>query len=703
MTGRMGNLISRYLSRHLPKAAILAGLKQNYSESSEKDARSVVDNTQRSVVEPIFIPDAAAVAGSRMTAFTRYCESKSGRSFQDYAAFHEFSVREFSEFWRLFLQWSELAWEGEPEPVCTHNSCEEATFFPNVRLNYSENLLAIRTADEMGRPAITSLHEGGAVERLTRGELRDRVSRLATALHEMGLRPGDRVAAVVHNNAEAVTACLAVTALGAIFSTSSPDMGAFAIISRFRQLTPRLLICNLQDSYEGVRGALHERIAEVARSLPSIEAVLALDDGPAPATLPVPCVRLSDLLAGPSNALWVEWPRLPFNHPLFILFSSGTTGPPKCIVHGAGGVLLEHCKEHRLHCDLSAADKLFFQTSCGWMMWNWQLSALASGAEIVLYDGSVGAPETIWRLVSEERVTVFGTNPGFLQYCADAGFSPARNVSLQHLRAILSTGSVLFDRQFDWVREHVKALPLQSISGGTDIIGCFLLGNPNLPVYRGELQCRSLGFDVQARMGEDDSRRSGQVGELICTNPFPSRPLGLYGDDSNGGFHRAYFSQNPGVWTHGDFIEFTERGTARIHGRSDGVLNIRGVRIGPAEIYRILQGIAEIREAMAVEQVIKPGPEGSRLVLFVVLQAGLTLDKALILRIKRELSRHGSQAHVPAVIAQVDELPTTHSGKRSEKAAHAALNGQPVSNIEALKNPDCLEALVRHPALESVR
>jgi acetoacetyl-CoA synthetase len=326
------------------------------------------------------------------------------------------------------------------------------------------------------------------------------------------------------------------------------------------------------------------------------------------------------------------------------------------------------------------------------------LSALASGSEIVLYDGTIGGPETLWEFVSRECITVFGTNPGFLQYCADAGFRPKDHLPLSHLRAILSTGSVLFDRQFDWVRQHVKELPLQSISGGTDIIGCFVLGNPNLPVYRGEIQCKSLALDVQARHESAQNSR-GAPGSLVCANPFPSRPLGFYGDDTGERFHDAYFSQHVGVWTHGDSCEFTDRGTARIHGRSDGVLNVRGIRIGPAEIYGILQDIPEIRDAMAAEQRVGAGFGGSRLVLLVRLRSGLELDRPLALRIKRELSRRGSQAHVPSVIAQVEEFPITHNGKRSEKAVRDAVNRRPVSNIDALANPHCLDALSRHPAL----
>ena len=388
------------------------------------------------------------------------------------------------------------------------------------------------------------------------------------------------------------------------------------------------------------------------------------------------------------------------------MFSSGTTGKPKCIVHGAGGTLLEHLKEHRLHTDLRPGDRMYFHTSCAWMMWNWQLSALASGVEIVTYDGPISTVDKLWRLVADERVTVFGTSPAYLRMCEDAGLVPAQQLDLGGLRAMLSTGSVLYDEQFVWVRDHVKALPLQSISGGTDIIGCFVLGNPNLPVYAGEAQCRSLGLDVQAWK---DGKLTPGIGELVCTNPFPSRPLGFFGDADGSGFHAAYFAQNPGVWTHGDLIEFSREGSARLHGRSDGVLNVGGIKVAPGEIYRVLKTMPEIREAMAVEQRSrerahngKPaGRFNSRIVLLLVMHDGVELTADLVAHVRRELARRLSPAHVPDRIVAVDELPMTHNGKLSESAARNAVNGAQIVNAASLRNPACLDAIRNHPALRA--
>ena len=443
--------------------------------------------------------------------------------------------------------------------------------------------------------------------------------------------------------------------------------------------------------------------------MPSLQGIIKLDEGALPSSVTLPIHSLGALIARSDPADFV-WRRFPFNHPLFIMFSSGTTGKPKCIVHGAGGTLLEHLKEHRLHTDLRPGDKLYFQTSCAWMMWNWQLSALASGVEIVTYDGPLATVDTLWRIAADERVSVFGTSPAYLKMCEQASLEPARQFDLSALRAMLSTGAVLFDSQYGWVSEHVGALPLQSISGGTDIIGCFVLGNPDLPVYAGEAQCKSLGLDVQAW---NDGKPAVGIGHLVCTNPFPSRPVGFFGDTDGARFHASYFAANPGVWTHGDLIEFSPRGSARLHGRADGVLNVGGVNVGPAEIYRILNDIPGIREAMIVDRGAAGSSSkahhgangtstgGSRersIVLLLILQAGVELSAALQSRVRSELVRRASPAHVPGLILAVEALPTTHSGKPSEAAARDAINGLPARNAAALRNPECLDAIRRQAA-----
>jgi acetoacetyl-CoA synthetase len=617
---------------------------------------------------------------SQLEEFVNHCEVRTAKSFEGPAAFHDFSVTHFREFWRLFLEWADLPRSGEPDPVCTDDSCELATFFPNLRLSYAESLLEPSDPEADERVALVGRHGDGSREELTRRELRERVRHLAAHLRALGIGRDDRVVAIAANDAEVIVGALAAATLGATVSSAAPEMGAPAILSRFEQLAPKLL---LADTGSG-------SLAEVIEGLPSLETVIALDAESLPAEAAVPVLRLDDLLASPPPAPLPEgWERFPFNHPLFVLFTSGTTGPPKCIVHGAGGTLLEHLKEHRLHGDLRPADTLFFQTSAAWMMWNWQLSALACGARVVVYDGPIAAPGTLWELVAEEGVTVFGTSPPYLQLCQDSGYSPRRAAPPRTLRSVLSTGSVLRDWQYDWVAEEVGPVALQSISGGTDIIGCFVLGHPDLPVRRGMIQCRSLGLDVQA-LATETTPSGSRVGELVCRNPFPSRPLGFLGDGDRSRFHDAYFAQNEGVWTHGDLIELDEDGQARIHGRSDGVLNIQGVRIGPSEIYQALRGVPEVAEAMAVEQ---RRPEGARLVLLAVPRNGAELDGEVGKRIRRTIAEQTTPLHVPELVVAVEELPVTHSGKRSERAGRAAVEGKAASNRKALANPESLERI----------
>ncbi|HEX5591829.1 MAG TPA: acetoacetate--CoA ligase [Solirubrobacterales bacterium] len=623
-------------------------------------------------------------ANSEETAlegFARFCEARLGEQFPSPQDFHAFSVERFRDFWRLFVEWAEPAMDGAPEPVCTDDRCELASFFPDLRLSYVENLLRARSPEEDERVALVGRRGDGSRQELTRRELREQVRTVAAHLRALGTARGDRVVAIAANNPEAIVGALAAATLGATFSSAAPDMGAAAILSRFGQLAPKLLLANFGGG---------DSVAEVAASLPSLQALVALGDEPAPDGIELPVHRLSELAATPPpQPLADGWERFPFNHPLFILFTSGTTGAPKCIVHGAGGTLIEHLKEHRLHGDLGGEDSLFFQTSAAWMMWNWQLSALACGARIVLYDGPLTGPGTLWRIVAEEKVTVFGTSPPYLQLCEDSGYSPKREAPAPSLRSVLSTGSVLRDWQFDWVAEEVGPVKLQSISGGTDIIGCFVLGHPQLPVRRGMLQSRSLGLDVQALATETTPSDSG-VGELVCRNPFPSRPLGLLGDEDGSRFHEAYFAANEGVWTHGDLIEFDADGQARIHGRSDGVLNIQGVRIGPSEIYQALREVPEVQEAMAVEQRRDGGP---RLVLLAVLREGEELDRELGLRIRKTIAAQTTALHVPELVMAVPELPVTHSGKRSERAGREAVEGREAANRRALANPESLRRI----------
>ncbi|QCP50014.1 acetoacetate--CoA ligase [Trinickia violacea] len=658
-----------------------------------------IDHLEPTRTLPIYTPPPERVPVTQLTAFTAALRVHTGEALPDYAALHAFSVREYRAFWRFFIDWAQgFDYSGNPEPVCVGDVCERATFFPHIELSYADNLLSFDVAPTAA-PAITACHADGTRVRLTRCELRERVARLAAALERLGLRSGDRVAAVMRSDERAVIVALAVAAIGATLSTASPEMGGEALVDRFGQLSPTWLFVHTVVATSANARTRASGVATLVSSLESVEHVVVLDDEPLAASSTAR-IHFFKELSVQGNAATFTWRRFPFNHPLFIMFSSGTTGKPKCIMHGAGGSLIEHLKEHRLHSNLDVGDKLYFHTSCAWMMWNWQLSALASGVEIVTYDGPITKADTLWRLVADEQVTVFGTSPAYLRMCNEAGLQPWRQFDLSALRAMMSTGAVLFDMQFRWVMQYVKPLQLQSISGGTDILGCFVLGNPHLPVWCGEAQCRSLALDVQAW---DGGAKTDGVGELVCTNPFPSRPLGFFGDPDGVRFHDAYFSANPGIWTHGDQIEFSPCGGARLHGRSDGVLNVRGVNVGPGEIYRVLSDIAGIREAMVVEQRIKEKGDAHaydrRVVLFVVLERGMSLTTELTVRVRRELARRISPTHVPNVILAVDELPVTHSGKLSDSAVRNAVNGLPLTNTAALRNPKCLDAIRQHPGL----
>jgi acetoacetyl-CoA synthetase len=572
-------------------------------------------------------------------------------------------------------------------------------WFPGAKLNFAENLL--RYADE--HPALIFWNELGRQRELTYGALNREVTMVAGALRRHGISPGDRVAGFLPNIPETVIAMLATTSLGAVWSSCSPDFGANGVLDRFGQIRPRVLFCADGYRYAGKEIDSLARVHEVVERIPEIERVVVvpyLDNGPE--------------IGGIRDAvLWGKWvgkrvrgeagkpkhtiasgledapTRFPFDHPAYIMYSSGTTGLPKCMVHGAGGTLLQHLKELVLHTDLRREDRIFYFTTCGWMMWNWLVSSLAVGATVVLYDGApLSPPRLLWDMIHQERVTVFGTSAKYLALAEKEGLEPIRTHELGALRAILSTGSPLASHSYDYVYQQVKRdVHLASISGGTDIISCFALGNPIGPVWRGELQTRGLGMSVDVFDPQGHSIRE-EEGELVCTRPFPSMPVSFWDDPSGEKYQSAYFDRFPGVWRHGDWARMTEHDGLIILGRSDATLNPGGVRIGTAEIYRQVEQLPEVVESLVVGQ----DWEGDvRIVLFVRLRPGETLDRGLVDRIKRQIREHTSPHHVPRKILQVADIPRTISGKITELAVRDVIHGRPVVNVDALANPQALD------------
>jgi len=647
--------------------------------------------------EPLWTPSPDRVEQANLTSFVRTVNERTGRSLDTYAGLHRWSVESPEQFWPAVVDFAAVRFAERGEAVVEgYDRMPGARWFPGSRLNFAENLIA---GGPDGDAAIVFRREDGLRRTLDRGELRRVVARLARGLREAGIRPGDRVAGYLPNVPETIAAMLAATSLGAIWSSCSPDFGLDAVADRFGQIEPRVLFTADGSRYKGKRHDSLGVVRDLLPRIPSVERVVVvpfLDDRPDPSGIRQG-VLLEEFL-GADDSPEPRFEPMSFDHPVYILFSSGTTGKPKCIVHGAGGVLLEHAKELRLHTDLREGSRFFYHTTCGWMMWNWLVSGLACGSTVYLYDGSPFHPHegALFEYAAEEGIEWFGTSAKFLSAAEKAGLRPGEQYDLSALRAVLSTGSPLLPEGFDYVyREVHPDVHLASISGGTDIVGLFAGGNPTAPVYRGEIQCVPLGKDVHV-YDDDGEPVLGEPGELVCARPFPSMPVYFWNDPDGERYRSAYFDVFPNTWCHGDWCTKTERGGLIIHGRSDAVLNPGGVRIGTAEIYREVEKLDEILESLAVGQSVD-GDE--RIVLFVRPREGVELDDDLRQRIRAQVREGASPRHVPARVLAVPDLPRTKSGKIVELAVKSILHGRPVKNTEALANPESLDHFRDRPEL----
>jgi acetoacetyl-CoA synthetase len=632
-----------------------------------------------------------------MTAFRRRLAARLERDVPDYRALHARSISDSEAFWSELWQFADVIGDMGSPVFERAAEMSGARFFPNARINFAENVVRRSGAG----PAILAETEHGATRTISWAELRRDVGRVAQALRRAGVGAGDRVAGIVANVPEAMIAALGAAAIGAVWSSCSPDFGVEGVLDRFGQIAPAFLVAVDGYSYAGKRHEVTAKVEAVARALPSLRGTVVvplLAERPTIASIPQ-AVLWQDWLEGAPD-LGPRFERFPFQQPLYILYSSGTTGAPKCIVHGAGGTLVQHLKEHQLHCDIGSDDRVLYVTTCGWMMWNWLVTVLASGATVVLYDGSPFHPRVarLFDLVDRLGVTLFGTSAKFLDAVHKTGYRPVEHHAFASLRTITSTGSPLLPESFDFVYDAIKSdVHLASISGGTDIVSCFVAGNPAAPVWRGEIQARVLAMDVDVFDGDGRSLAL-EPGELVCKSPFPSMPVGFWNDPDGAKYRAAYFARFPGVWCHGDWMRFTEHDGAVIFGRSDATLKPGGVRIGTAEIYRQVEQLPEVLESLAVGQRWE-GDE--RIVLFVRLAPGVALDDGLRHRIADRLRRHASPRHVPARIIAVSDIPRTKSGKLVELAVRDVIHGRAVVNRDALANPEALDLYRDLPELAS--
>ena len=649
-------------------------------------------------MQPLWVPSQERIKSANITRFMEFVNKKYSMNIGDYEALYQWSVDKRAEFWASVWDFGEVIASAAYETVLVDSpSMIGAKWFIGSRLNFAENLLRFRD----DRVALIFKGEGHETVRMTYGQLYDEVVRMAASLKAAGVVKGDRVAGYVPNMIHTIIAMLAATSMGAIWSSCSPDFGIKGVLDRFGQIEPKILFTADGYFYNGKAHDSLERIGGIIKELPSIERIVVF-----PYTRPradlsaLPNAVHYDDFISKEPGLQIEFEQLPFDHPLYIMYSSGTTGLPKCMVHGAGGTLLQHLKEHLLHVDLKRDDKIYYFTTCGWMMWNWLVSGLAVGASLILFDGSPFSPDAgaIFQLAQDEKMTIFGTSARYIAAVEKAGLKPRESYDLSSLKTMCSTGSPLSEESFRFVYRDIKEdLDLASISGGTDIISCFALGCPILPVHEGELQCRGLGMKVEA-YDMNGKPVIGQQGELVCSASFPSMPIYFWNDPDNKKYRSAYFEVVPNVWHHGDFIEITEHGGVKIYGRSDATLNPSGVRIGTAEIYRVVEGMDEIADSIVVGQ---NWENDVRVILFVKLWPGVELTEGLKGKIKKAIRENTTPRHVPALILPVSDVPVTLNGKKVELAVRNMIEGKPVTNKDALANPEALDQFVIFPELKA--